>query len=124
MCNLVLRLVMRAIDCGGACVELFMRGDVMMWWYCGQVPAAGYVSLAAAGMVFIPGLYPPMRLYHIGIAYLVGPLAALPNSVGCGLTDWWVGGWVGGTAVVVGRWGGGGGAVGRQTGWLVGRSVG
>ena len=33
-------------------------------------------------------VYPPVKWFYVLVAYLVTPLFALPNSYGCGLTDW------------------------------------
>jgi len=31
---------------------------------------------------------PPVKWFYVLVAYLITPLFALPNSYGCGLTDW------------------------------------
>lgn len=36
----------------------------------------------------IPFIYPPVRWYYVLVAYAMVPLFAVPNSYGCGLTDW------------------------------------
>jgi len=48
----------------------------------------GYVAMGILGVIFIPKLYPPCKWYYVLLAYFIGPLLAIPNSYGCGLTDW------------------------------------
>lgn len=33
-------------------------------------------------------IYPPVKWFYVLVAYAITPLFALPNSYGCGLTDW------------------------------------
>jgi hypothetical protein len=60
-------------------------------------PAAAAAAAAAAAVstyqavlsiIFIPMIFAPVKWYYVAVAYLVTPLFALPNSYGCGLTDW------------------------------------
>ena len=53
------------------------------WW----VAPAGYVLFAAIGVAAIPFIYPPAKWQYVLVAYAIGPLLALPNSYGAGLTD-------------------------------------
>jgi hypothetical protein len=39
-------------------------------------------------IIFIPMIFAPVKWYYVAVAYLITPLFALPNSYGCGLTDW------------------------------------
>jgi hypothetical protein len=48
----------------------------------------GYGSLATLSTIFIPMIYPPVKWFYVLVAYAITPLFALPNSYGCGLTDW------------------------------------
>jgi hypothetical protein len=43
---------------------------------------------AVLSIIFIPMIFAPVKWYYVAVAYLITPLFALPNSYGCGLTDW------------------------------------
>lgn len=45
-------------------------------------------STAAPNPAKHPQVYPPVKWFYVLVAYAVTPLFALPNSYGCGLTDW------------------------------------
>ncbi|GBF88235.1 metal-nicotianamine transporter-like protein [Raphidocelis subcapitata] len=62
---------------------LFLR-ETIPWW----MGPTGYVTLAVLSTIFIPMVYTPVKWYYVLVAYIVTPLFALPNSYGCGLTDW------------------------------------
>lgn len=62
---------------------VFLR-EVIPWWF----GPSGYVSLAILSTIFIPMVYTPVKWYYVLVAYLITPIFALPNSYGCGLTDW------------------------------------
>jgi hypothetical protein len=52
-----------------------------------QPPQIGPLCLCAC-LPVPPKVYTPVKWYYVLVAYLVTPLFALPNSYGCGLTDW------------------------------------
>jgi hypothetical protein len=62
---------------------VFEAGAIPWYW-----PAAGFACFSAAAVAAIPALYPPAKWHFVLVAVLVAPLLALPNSYGCGLTDW------------------------------------
>lgn len=62
---------------------VFLR-ETIPWWF----GPLGYCSLAVLSTAFIPMVYPPVKWFYVLVAYAITPLFALPNSYGCGLTDW------------------------------------
>eukprot|EP00878_Enallax_costatus_P040504 GHUV01046796.1.p1 GENE.GHUV01046796.1~~GHUV01046796.1.p1 ORF type:complete len:185 (-),score=2.07 GHUV01046796.1:1-555(-) len=63
--------------------EVFLR-ETIPWW----LAPLGYGGLAILSIIFIPMVYRPVKWYYVAVAYVITPLFALPNSYGCGLTDW------------------------------------
>eukprot|EP00878_Enallax_costatus_P025510 GHUV01027297.1.p1 GENE.GHUV01027297.1~~GHUV01027297.1.p1 ORF type:complete len:578 (+),score=120.07 GHUV01027297.1:832-2565(+) len=63
--------------------EAVFRACHIPWW----LGVTGYVTCAVAGTVGIPLIYHPAKWYMVLVAFLLGPLIALANSVGAGLTD-------------------------------------
>ena len=63
--------------------EVFLR-ETIPWW----LAPLGYGGLAILSVIFIPMVYRPVKWYYVAVAYIITPLFALPNSYGCGLTDW------------------------------------
>ena len=64
--------------------EAAFARDPIPWW----LSPAGYVLFGGLAVAAIPALYPPARWYYVLVALLAAPLLAVPNSYGCGLTDW------------------------------------
>lgn len=62
---------------------MFLR-DTLPWW----LAPVGYGGLAILSTIFIPMVLAPVKWYYVAVAYVITPLFALPNSYGCGLTDW------------------------------------
>lgn len=63
--------------------EVFLR-ETIPWW----LAPLGYGGLAVLSIIFIPMVLRPVKWYYVLVAYIITPLFALPNSYGCGLTDW------------------------------------
>jgi len=63
---------------------VFMSDTVPAW-----ISVAAWSVLGVLAVLFLPLLYgPALKWYHVALAHLLGPLMSLPNSFGCGLTDW------------------------------------
>lgn len=70
-----------------------------------QVALAGYALLAAIATVFLPGIFPQIRFYHVAVCYAVAPLMAFCSSYASGLTDWSLGTIYGKLAIFIfGAW--------------------
>ncbi|RLM93009.1 hypothetical protein C2845_PM08G00190 [Panicum miliaceum] len=84
---------------------------------------AGYAILAAIASVFLPGMFPQVRFYHVALCYAVSPLMAFCSSYASGLTDWSLGTIYGKLAIFIfGAWVGeasGGAIAGLLAGGLV-----
>nr|GMD35922.1 probable metal-nicotianamine transporter YSL7 [Ipomoea batatas] len=52
------------------------------------VAVGGYIALAAVAIIAVPFIFPPLKWYHILVAYAIAPVLAFCNAYGCGLTDW------------------------------------
>ncbi|KAE9595357.1 hypothetical protein Lal_00014703 [Lupinus albus] len=63
--------------------EYFLRDQIPNWVAC-----AGYVVLAIISIVTVSHIFPPVKWYHVLVAYLIAPVLAFCNAYGCGLTDW------------------------------------
>ncbi|CAN0909874.1 Probable metal-nicotianamine transporter YSL7 [Linum grandiflorum] len=63
--------------------EYFLRDQIPNW-----LAIAGYAALALISIFTVPLIFPPLRPYHILVAYLIAPVLAFCNAYGCGLTDW------------------------------------
>ncbi|WIA41031.1 hypothetical protein OEZ86_004669 [Tetradesmus obliquus] len=63
--------------------EVFLR-ETIPWW----LAPLGYGGLAVLSIIFIPMIFAPVKWFYVAVAYAITPLFALPNSYGCGLTDW------------------------------------
>jgi len=84
---------------------------------------AGYAILAAIASVFLPGMFPQVRFYHVAVCYAMSPLMAFCSSHASGLTDWSLGTIYGKLAIFIfGAWVGeaaGGAIAGLLAGGLV-----
>ena len=47
-----------------------------------------YLVCAVIGVTTIPLILPACKWYMLVVCFVVGPILALPNCYGCGLTDW------------------------------------
>ncbi|URD83292.1 OPT oligopeptide transporter protein [Musa troglodytarum] len=82
--------------------EVFVKDQIPKW-----VAYVGYVAMAIVSIVTIPHLFPPLKWYHILVAYVFAPLLAFCNAYGCGLTDWNLASTYGKLAIFVfGAWAG------------------
>ncbi|CAL0314827.1 unnamed protein product [Lupinus luteus] len=63
--------------------EYFLKDQIPNWVAC-----SGYVVLAAVSIVTVSHIFPPLKWYHVLVAYLIAPVLAFCNAYGCGLTDW------------------------------------
>ncbi|OIW05376.1 hypothetical protein TanjilG_28841 [Lupinus angustifolius] len=64
-------------------VEYFLKDQIPNWVAC-----TGYVVLATVSIVTVSHIFPPLKWYHVLVAYLIAPVLAFCNAYGCGLTDW------------------------------------
>ncbi|KAI3776863.1 hypothetical protein L1987_46653 [Smallanthus sonchifolius] len=53
-----------------------------------DLPASGYVYLAAISTATMPLIFPPLKWYLVLCSYIIAPAFAFCNSYGCGLTEW------------------------------------
>ncbi|THU56687.1 hypothetical protein C4D60_Mb11t19840 [Musa balbisiana] len=82
--------------------EMFVKDQIPKW-----VAYVGYNAIAIVSIVTIPHLFPPLKWYHILVAYVFAPLLAFCNAYGCGLTDWNLASTYGKLAIFVfGAWAG------------------
>ncbi|XP_009384580.2 probable metal-nicotianamine transporter YSL12 [Musa acuminata AAA Group] len=82
--------------------EMFVKDQIPKW-----VAYVGYSAIAIVSIVTIPHLFPPLKWYHILVAYVFAPLLAFCNAYGCGLTDWNLASTYGKLAIFVfGAWAG------------------
>ena len=88
-----------------------------------HVALAGYALLAAIATVFLPGIFPQIRFYHVATCYAIAPLMAFCSSYASGLTDWSLGTIYGKLAIFIfGAWVGeasGGAVAGLLAGGVV-----
>ncbi|XP_035817545.1 probable metal-nicotianamine transporter YSL1 isoform X1 [Zea mays] len=70
-----------------------------------HVSLAGYAILAGIATVFLPGIFPQIRFYHVAVCYAMAPLLAFCSSYASGLTDWSLGTIYGKLAIFIfGAW--------------------
>lgn len=70
-----------------------------------HVALAGYALLAGIATVFLPGIFPQVKFYHVAVCYAIAPLMAFCSSYASGLTDWSLGTIYGKLAIFIfGAW--------------------
>ncbi|KAL6627047.1 hypothetical protein ACP70R_030773 [Stipagrostis hirtigluma subsp. patula] len=69
------------------------------------VAFGGYTLFAIISVIFVPRIFPQLKLYHVAICYALAPLLAFCNSYASGLTDWSLGTVYGKLAIFIfGAW--------------------
>ncbi|KAL9237454.1 hypothetical protein vseg_011999 [Gypsophila vaccaria] len=62
--------------------ELFMREGIPYW-----IALFGYTFFALISIIVVPIMFPQLKWYYVGVAYILAPSLSFCNAYGAGLTD-------------------------------------